>query len=78
MVWNYNPQRCASAAFLLMKLSNVLEVLSSSANFVVYCICRQQFRAILRSRLQGHCATPAIQRYDVITLAQRPPTATEC
>jgi len=28
IVWQYNPQHCPSAAFLLMKLSNVLEVLS--------------------------------------------------
>jgi len=60
-----------------MKLSNVLEVLSSSANFVVYCVCRQQFRLILRSRLRGRCA-PAAERYDVITLVARRQTTLEC
>lgn len=32
-------------------MSNVLEVLLSSMNFVIYCVFRKQFRYILRHRL---------------------------
>jgi len=64
-----------------MKLSNVLEVLSSSANFIVYCVCREQFRWTLRSRLAGRCAgaAAAANRYDAITLtSRRQATANDC
>ena len=76
LIWHYNTQHCPSVSFLLMKLSNVLEVLSSSANFIIYCVCRHQFRLILRSRLRGRCVR-STERHDVITLTTRRQTTNE-
>ena len=47
MIWRYKPQECHSSAFLLMEISNVLEVLNSSVNFLIYCVFRKQFRSII-------------------------------
>ena len=48
LLWAYRPQPCGTLPFIIMELSNTLEVLNSSVNFVIYCIYRKQFRRILR------------------------------
>ena len=50
IVWGYRPQTCMSTEFLMIEISNVLEVLNSSTNFVIYCVFRTQFRHILQNR----------------------------
>ena len=50
IVWKYRPQLCPTFAYFLMELSNVLEVLNSSTNFIIYCVFRRQFREILHAR----------------------------
>ncbi|KAK2169479.1 hypothetical protein LSH36_9g00002 [Paralvinella palmiformis] len=51
IIWGYRLQKCLTVEFLLIEISNVLEVLNSSVNFVVYCVFRSQFRFILQTRL---------------------------
>lgn len=51
MVWRYKPQTCLSLEYVLMKLSNVLEVLNSSTNFVIYCVFRRQFRQMVQMKI---------------------------
>jgi len=51
---------CGSAAYIARRLSFVLEMANSTANFVVYCALRHQFRDGLRRALtplqpQSHC-----------------------
>lgn len=47
IVWGYNPASCPEAAFFVTEISNVLEVLNSSANFLVYISVRPAFRIIV-------------------------------
>ena len=54
---------CGSAAYIARRLSFVLEMANSTANFVVYCALRHQFRDGLRRALtplqpQSHCRRP--------------------
>ncbi|ELT90118.1 hypothetical protein CAPTEDRAFT_35450, partial [Capitella teleta] len=49
IIWNYRRHRCLSANFFLQEISIVLEVFNSSANFIIYCAFRKQFRLILQS-----------------------------
>lgn len=51
IMWGYSLQRCMTFKFLATQVSSVLEVLNSSTNFIVYCVCRRQFRDILQSRM---------------------------
>ena len=44
LVWQYQAYQCPKPAFIMNILSNVMEVLNSSSNFIIYCICRCQFR----------------------------------
>ncbi|ELU11482.1 hypothetical protein CAPTEDRAFT_193888 [Capitella teleta] len=46
---------CWSAAFVIGEITNILEVLNSSANFIVYCAFRKKFRHILRDTLCECC-----------------------
>ena len=48
LLWQYRVQACGTLPFIVMELSNTLEVLNSSVNFLIYCIYRKQFRRILR------------------------------
>lgn len=48
LLWAYRVQKCGTFRFVVMELSNTLEVLNSSVNFVIYCVYRKQFRRILR------------------------------
>ena len=51
MIWRYATHRCPSTPFVMITLSNVLEVLNSSSNFIIYCVFRKQFRKNLKRRL---------------------------
>ena len=51
MVWHYHTYRCPTVAFVLNVTSNVLEVLNSSSNFIIYCVFRRQFRLNLAHRI---------------------------
>ncbi|ELT93115.1 hypothetical protein CAPTEDRAFT_206326 [Capitella teleta] len=53
VVWRYKKQWCMSLPFFLMEISNVLEVLNSSVNFIIYCVFRKKFRTILQETM--HC-----------------------
>lgn len=50
MVWAYSFADCRQLRFYLIHVSNVLEVLNSSVNFVIYSAFYRHFRAILLSR----------------------------
>ena len=52
VVWRYKRQWCMSVPFFLMEISNVLEVLNSSVNFIIYCVFRKKFRVILQETVQ--------------------------
>lgn len=43
----YRVQRCMTAEFFLREVSTVLEVLSSSVNFIIYCVRLKRFQAQL-------------------------------
>ena len=45
--------KCWSTAFIIGEVCSILEVLNSSANFIVYCVFRKQFRHILQQTLCG-------------------------
>jgi hypothetical protein len=47
IAWRYQEQRCPSVAFYLMELSNAMEVLASSINFIIYFALRKRFRYVL-------------------------------
>ena len=47
IAWKYHSQECFSVAFFISAISNVLEILNSSTNFIIYCAFRRQFRTIL-------------------------------
>lgn len=47
IAWRYQEQRCPTVAFYLMELSNAMEVLASSINFIIYCVLRKRFRFVL-------------------------------
>ena len=51
ILWGYSMQRCMTFKFFLTEVCSVLEVLNSSTNFIVYCVCRRQFRTILQARI---------------------------
>lgn len=51
ILFQYSPQRCPTVSFFLIELSTVLEVLSSSANFLIYVAFRKQFRHALHQHL---------------------------
>ncbi len=51
VLWGYQTQRCPSAKFVVIAISNILEVFNSSANFLIYCVFRQKFRHILHHTL---------------------------
>ncbi|KAK2147767.1 hypothetical protein LSH36_537g02067 [Paralvinella palmiformis] len=55
MIWHYHSYRCPTAAFILNVTTNVLEVLNSSSNFIIYCVFRRQFRLNLAHRI---CSIP--------------------
>lgn len=61
IVWQYNQKPCPTTPFFVIQLSNVLEVFSSSSNFLVYCGFRKQFRRALRLRVAA-CATASRSR----------------
>ena len=48
LIWKYHPQACPSAQFFITELSNLLEVLNCSTNFIIYCACRKSFRDLVR------------------------------
>ena len=56
MIWRYETHLCPSVPFFMMTLSNVLEVLNSSSNFIIYCVFRKQFRKNLKKRLCNNSA----------------------
>jgi hypothetical protein len=49
IVWSYMYRDCRQLRAIVIHASNMLEVLNSSLNFVVYCLFHRRFRAILRS-----------------------------
>lgn len=61
IVWQYNQKLCPTTPFFVIQLSNVLEVFSSSSNFLVYCGFRKQFRRALRTRVAA-CAIASRSR----------------
>jgi len=71
IVWRYKTQQWLSVPFFLMEISNVLEVLNSSINFIIYCVFRQKFRCMLYDTL--HCApTPGSPEMGMETLSTYP------
>jgi hypothetical protein len=69
VVWRYKVQTCMSVPFFLMEISNVLEVLNSSVNFIIYCVFRKKFRTILQETVQ--CAQPAAESAQDLALDRR-------
>ena len=51
IVWSYSYDHCRQFQYYLSQVSNTLEVLNSSLNFVVYCLFHRQFRTILGRQL---------------------------
>jgi hypothetical protein len=49
--WSYSYTSCRHFQFYIIQLSNTLEVLNSSTNFVVYCLFYRRFRRKLQRRL---------------------------
>ena len=49
IVWRYHFDDCSQIQFYLIHISNILEVLNSSVNFLIYCVFHRQFRNILSS-----------------------------
>lgn len=49
LVWGYKYKHCETYQFYLIHISNTLEVLNSSINFVVYFMFRKRFRDIALS-----------------------------
>lgn len=47
IVLTYRIQPCMTAGFFVREISIVLEVLSSSVNFIVYCVCLKRFQDLL-------------------------------
>lgn len=81
ILWAYNQKPCPTVPFFVIQLSNVLEVFSSSSNFLVYCGFRKQFRRALRMRMTPACATTSRSRdlSDETTVnATDGPLATDC
>lgn len=57
ILFQYNTQKCPTVSLFLIELSTVLEVLSSSANFLIYVALRKQFRHALHQHFAG-CIGP--------------------
>ena len=51
MVWSYEYEHCRQLQFYLIYVSNLLELLNSSLNFVVYVTFRKRFASILLSQV---------------------------
>ena len=58
IVLRYRDQECMTPEFVIKEVSNVLEVLNSSVNFIIYCVFRKQFRETLWRVLR---CKPAVQ-----------------
>ena len=74
MIWHYNSYECPTSAFILSVISNVMEVLNSSANFIIYCVFRRQFRINLAHRICSKQPQLLEEHHDKRT---RPPANTE-
>ena len=59
LVWKYKYKNCHQYQFYVIHISNTLEALNSSINFVVYVVFRKRFRDILRD---NYCMGPLAQR----------------
>lgn len=56
LTWSYVPvSSCPSVALVVTEVASMLEVLNSSANFLVYISVRPAFRAIVASIFCGGC-----------------------
>lgn len=56
LTWSYVPvSSCPSVALVVTEVASMLEVLNSSANFLVYISVRPAFRAIIASIFCGGC-----------------------
>ncbi|KAK2159790.1 hypothetical protein LSH36_146g05015 [Paralvinella palmiformis] len=47
LVWGYKYAHCDDFRFYLIHISNTLEVLNSSVNFLIYCMFHKRFRDIM-------------------------------
>jgi hypothetical protein len=54
-VWGYKYNHCMEFIYYLIHISNTLEVLNSSVNFLIYCIFHKRFRDILYA---SYCCGP--------------------
>lgn len=53
IVLTYRIQPCMTAGFFVREISIVFEVLSSSVNFIVYCVCLKRFQDLLPCVVDG-------------------------
>lgn len=65
MVFQYSAQRCPTLPFFLTRLSTLLEVISSSANFLVYVAFRKQFRQAVCQCLRNNVCHPEGKRNSI-------------
>ena len=60
MMYSYKYDTCAHASFYLIHISNSLEVINSSVNFIIYVAFRARFFNVLRSQVcKCACLTPS-------------------
>ena len=59
LVWRYIYEHCETYQFYLIHVSNTLEVLNSSINFVIYFMFRKRFRDIVWAH---YCCDPVVSR----------------
>jgi len=55
IAWSYRRQSCATPAFFVRELSAVFELLSSSVNFLVYCVVLRRFRRRFLAAVATSC-----------------------
>ena len=60
----FDPQRCSVAKSRYQAVGNLLIIINSSSNFIIYYLFRKSFRSILKQRI---CAMPGIRAHDEIS-----------
>ena len=60
LVWSYKYSHCHEYQYYLIHISNTLEVLNSSVNFLIYFIFRKRFRDII---IEHFCCGPVVSSH---------------
>ncbi len=58
LVWSYKFPHCHTYQYYIIHATNVLEVLNSSVNFLIYLLCRKRFRDII---IEYVCCGPILE-----------------